>query len=264
MTKRTVALWVFLAILLAGCRPENSPPRTKADAPVIIHKIVVGLDANFPPMGFRNEKNELAGFDVDMAQEAGKRLGIPIELKAIDWVAKDSELFGKRVDVLWSGLVITEERKKTMAFTAPYLQNHQIVVVAANSTIRHRADLAGKVVGAQEGSSAVQVLRQEPALFASFQAFRVFGDNLTPLELLTQGRLQAVFMDEVVGRNYALRKPDQYAVLDTLLGSEHYAVGLRPEDTLLREKLNEVLATMQKEGATKRIAQQWFGKNFTP
>ena len=264
MKKLTAALWVSLGILLAGCSPEDTSLHAKADAPVVLHKIVVGLDENFPPMGFRNEKNELAGFDVDMAQEAGKRLGVPIEFKPIDWINKETELSQKRVDVLWSGLVITEERKKTMAFTAPYLQNHQVVVVAAGSAIRHRADLAGKVVGAQERSSAVQVLRQEPALFASFQAFRVFGDNLTPLELLTQGRLQAVFMDEVVGRNYVLRKPDQYAVLDTVFGSEHYAVAMRPEDSILREKLDKALADMQKDGTIKQIAQRWFGKHLTP
>lgn len=114
-------------------------------------KFVVGLDDSFPPMGFRNEKDEIVGFDVDMAKEAAKRMGVEIELKPIDWDSKVLELNGKKIDVIWNGLTITEERKKEIAFTKPYLENRQIIVVAAGSDIKTKADLAGKKVGVQYG-----------------------------------------------------------------------------------------------------------------
>src|SRR5690606_42069330 len=94
-------------------------------------------------------------------REATKRLGIDVEFKEIDWSAKEAELNGKRVDVLWNGLTITEERKKNINFTKPYMANDQIIVVAAGSNVQNKADLAGLVVGAQEGSSAVDAIKKE-------------------------------------------------------------------------------------------------------
>src|SRR5256885_16762810 len=80
---------------------------------------------------------------------------VEVDFKPIDWSAKEAELVGKRVDALWNGLTITEERKKNIAFTAPYMENHQIIIVRANSDIKDKAGLAGKVVGAQDGSSEI-------------------------------------------------------------------------------------------------------------
>ena len=67
-------------------------------------------------MGFRDEKNDIVGFDIDLAKEAGKRLGVEVTFKPIDWSAKEAELNGKRIDVLWNGLTITEERKANILF----------------------------------------------------------------------------------------------------------------------------------------------------
>ena len=106
-------------------------------------------------MGFRDANNQIVGFDIDMAS---KRLGMEVEFKPIDWSAKEAELNGKRVDVLWNGLTITEERKKNISFTAPYMANHQIIVVAPPRP-SSSADLAGKVVGAQDSSATDAIAR---------------------------------------------------------------------------------------------------------
>ena len=102
--------WIVAALaagfLLAACNKQETASTSSAPA-----KIVVGLDDHFPPMGFRDDKNELVGFDIDMAREAAKRLGVEVEFKPIDWSAKEAELSGQRIDVLWNGLTITEERR---------------------------------------------------------------------------------------------------------------------------------------------------------
>ena len=266
MKKFAAVALLSLGVVLAGCSKQESatpaPAAAPAPAPAAITKIVVGLDDNFPPMGFRDEKNELVGFDIDMAKEAGKRLGMEVDFKPIDWSAKEAELSGKRVDVLWNGLTITDERKQNIAFTAPYMENHQIIVVPADSSIKTKADLADKVVGAQEGSSAVDAVKKDEAVFKSFKEFKTFGDNVTALMDLTAGRLQAVVVDEVVGRYYVGKKPDQYAVLDDNFGTEEYGVGLRKDDTELLGKLDKVLAEMKQDGAAAKISEQWFGKNI--
>ena len=139
MKKIAAVALLALGAALVGCSKNETPAPSAAPAPApaAITKIVVGLDDNFPPMGFRDEKNELVGFDIDMAREAAKRMGVEAEFKPIDWSAKEAELSGKRVDALWNGLTITEERKAKIGFTAPYMENHQIIVVAAKSAINN-------------------------------------------------------------------------------------------------------------------------------
>ena len=262
MKKIAAVALLALGAALVGCSKNETAQPAAVPAPAAAAKIVVGLDDNFPPMGFRDDKNELVGFDIDMAKEAAKRLGLEVEFKPIDWSAKEAELSGKRVDALWNGLTITEERKQNIAFTAPYMENHQIIVVAAGSTIKGKADLAGKVVGAQEGSSAVDAVKKEEAVFKSFKEFKTFGDNVTALMDLSTGRIEAVVVDEVVGRYYVAKKPGDYAVLDDNFGTEEYGVGLRKDDTELHGTVEKALADMKADGSAAKIAEQWFGKNI--
>ncbi|HQQ71408.1 MAG TPA: amino acid ABC transporter substrate-binding protein [Alicycliphilus sp.] len=262
MKKIAAVALLTLGAVLAGCSKQEPAAPAAAPAPAAVTKIVVGLDDNFPPMGFRDEKNELVGFDIDMAKEAAKRLGLEVDFKPIDWNAKEAELTAQRVDALWNGLTITEERKQNIAFTAPYMENHQIIVVPAGSAIKTKGDLAGKVVGAQDGSSAVDAIKKEDAVFKSFKEFKTFGDNVTALMDLSTGRMDAVVVDEVVGRYYVAKKPEAYAVLDDNFGTEEYGVGVRKDDTGLLGKLNKALAEMKQDGAAAKISEKWFGKNI--
>ncbi|THJ34888.1 amino acid ABC transporter substrate-binding protein [Lampropedia aestuarii] len=222
--------------------------------------IVVGLDDNFPPMGFRDEKNQIVGFDIDMAREVAKRLNVDAQFRPIDWSAKEAELNSKRVDVLWNGLTITDERKKHIGFTAPYMENHQIIVVLAKSDIANKADLAGKVVGAQEGSSAVDAIGKDESS-KSFKQLKTFGDNITAMMDLGTGRLDAVVLDEVVGRYYVAKRGNEFKVLQDHFGTEEYGVGTRKDDAALLKRVDDALAEMKKDGTAQKISEQWFGAN---
>ena len=264
MKKLTSLLMLSLTagVLLSGCGNKDSAPAAQsAAAPALPTKIVIGLDDNFPPMGFRNEKNELVGFDISMAQEATRRMGIEAEFKPIDWSAKEAELNGKRVDMLWNGLTITEERKKNIAFTSPYMENHQIIVVPKSSAIKTKAELADKVIGIQDGSSAIDAVQRDP-IAASFKELKKFGDNVTALMDLSTGRLDAVVLDEVVGRYYTAKRPDDYAVLEDNFGTEEYGVGLRKDDSALLAGLQKALDEMKADGSAARISTEWFGKDI--
>lgn len=256
-----IAAPLLAGLLLSACgKKEEAPVAAEAPAPAA-SKIVVGLDDHFPPMGFRDESNQLVGFDIDMAREAAKRLGVEVEFKPIDWSAKEAELNGKRIDVLWNGLTITEERKQNIGFTAPYLENHQIVIVATNSPIKTKAELAGKIVGVQEGSSAVDAVKKDPA-GNTLKELKQFGDNVTALMDLSAGRLDAIVVDEVVGRYYAAKKPGEYTVLEENFGTEEYGVGVRRDDTELLAKIDRAMADMKADGAAAKISEQWFGANI--
>ena len=264
---RRVLVVALSAVVLAACsKPDANAPTAAgsapAAAPALPAKIVIGLDDNFPPMGFRDDKGQLVGFDIDMAKEAAKRLGIEAEFKPIDWNAKEAELSGKRVDALWNGLTITDERKKNIAFTAPYMENHQIIVVKGGSPLKTKADLAGKHIGVQDGSSAVDAIAKDEATAKSFKDMKKYGDNVTALMDLTAGRVDAVVLDEVVGRYYTAKKPGEYVVLEDNFGTEEYGVGLRKDDTALHTALDKAMTDMKADGSAAKIAEQWFGKNI--
>ncbi|WP_157994672.1 amino acid ABC transporter substrate-binding protein [Cupriavidus agavae] len=261
MKKIAALLMIAGLVTLAACGKKDAEPAKPAAGAATA--VVVGLDDNFPPMGFRDDKNQLVGFDIDMAKEAANRLGMAVEFKPIDWSAKEAELNGKRVDVLWNGLTITEERKKNISFTAPYMTNHQIIMVTTNSPIKAKADLAGKIVGAQDGSSAVDAIRKDEKTAASLKEVKTFGDNVTALMDLSAGRLDAIVVDEVVGRYLASKRTGEYRVLDENFGTEDYGVGVRKDDAELLDKLNKTLAAMKQDGTAAKISAQWFGSDIT-
>ena len=276
--KLSILLFALMAgFLFSACSKDEAPapkqesaPTTPAPAaeapaapaPTPAAAIVVGLDDNFPPMGFRDEKNEITGFDIDLAKEATKRMGMEVTFKPIDWSAKEAELSGKRVDVLWNGLTITEQRKEKILFTTPYLENHQIIIVTEASPVKAKTDLAGKVVGVQEGSSAVEAIQKDEETAKKIKELRKFGDNVTALMDLSTGRLDAVVVDEVVGRYYTAKKPGEYRVLEENFGTEDYGVGTRKEDTELMAKLQKALDDMKQDGSAAEISTKWFGKDI--
>jgi polar amino acid transport system substrate-binding protein len=259
MKKRFSPLIVVLlasAFLVACDKKEESAPAAAVQA------IVIGLDDHFPPMGFRDDKNEIVGFDIDLAREAGKRLGVEVTFKPIDWSAKEAELNGKRIDMLWNGLTITAERKANILFTKPYLENRQIIVVAGKSMIQTKAELANKVVGVQDGSSAVDAIEKDAETAKAIRELKKFSDNVTALMDLSAGRLDAIVVDEVVGRYYTAKRSDEYRVLEDNFGAEEYGVGMRKEDAELMTRLDKALDDMRADGAAAAISKQWFGKDI--
>lgn len=173
-------------------------------------KFVVGLDDTFAPMGFRDEEGNLVGFDIDLARVTAERMGVEVEFKPVDWDGVILSLRSGMIDVIWNGLTITEERAKQINFTDPYMNNRQVIVVQMNSPIQTKADLAGKVVGLQMGSSSVNALYSDPELVQSLKDIRQYATNAEALMDLQIGRLDAVVVDEMHGRYYYISKNPMY------------------------------------------------------
>ncbi len=165
--------------------------------------LVLGLDENFPPMGYRDSKTgEITGFDIDLAKEVAKRLGVELDIQPIDWAAKEIELNSKNIDLIWNGMSVTDERVTNMFLSKPYLANSQCIIVAADSPIKTKADLAGKKVALQEGSSANDAVEADAETFAAITnggEIVKFAENLTAYMDLKAGRVDAFVVDLVVG-----------------------------------------------------------------
>lgn len=247
---------------LSACDNQEKQDGVTQDTTSQKQTIIVGLDDDFPPMGFRDDNNELVGFDIDLAREAAKRANLNIEFKPIDWSAKEAELNSGRVDALWNGLTITEYRKENILFSQPYMSNHQIIVVRPDSQIHTKADLAGKIVGLQDGSSALDAVNDDP-IHTSIAKIDQYADNVTALLDLANKRLDAVVVDGVVGHYYVTKKPDDYVVLQDHFGQEQYGVGFKKDNTELQQKIQQALDSMMSDGTTAKISQKWFGIDVT-
>lgn len=260
--KKIFALCMMLVLAvtaMAGCG-SNSAQKEESK------KIVVGLDDSFPPMGFKDEKNEIVGFDIDLAKEVAKRLGREVEFKAIDWNSKEAELKSGRVDILWNGLDITDKRKENMLFSEPYMDNRQIVFVAKNGkvTVAGEADLAGKTIGTQSGGTTEEYFENKPELKASMKEVKYYPDYINAFMDLENGRLDAVVGDEIIGRYYISKHPDEIQAIDTVIGTvSQFGIAFRKDDQKLRDEVQKVFDEMKADGTVAKISEKWFAKDIT-
>jgi polar amino acid transport system substrate-binding protein len=258
---KLMALFVLVVCLMVGCSNSNEAS-SKDDASGEETTLIMGLDDTFAPMGFRDEKGNLVGFDVDLAEEAVTRMGVNIEFQPIDWSMKETELNAGNIDFIWNGYTVTDERKEKVAFSTTYLENSQIIVTLADSTVNKKSDLAGLSVAVQAESSALDAVNQEPDFVQSLKELLEFSTNNEAFNDLEAGRSDAVVVDEVLARYYMKQKGEEnYKVLEENFGDEEYAVGLRKDDTETLEKLNAALDEMKKDGTYDEIHAKWFSEN---
>ncbi|MEG2604968.1 MAG: amino acid ABC transporter substrate-binding protein [Clostridia bacterium] len=261
MKKLFAAILVLMLALTGLAAAETADNSLQA----VLDKGVftLGLDDSFPPMGYRDENNNVVGFDIDVAAAVCAKLGVQFVAQPISWDAKELELASGNIDCIWNGMSITPEREESMAMTFPYLNNQMIVYTQAGAAIASEADLAGKKVGVQNGSYAEELLRGDfSTLGTTFAETLGFDDYLTALMDLQNGGIDAVIMDLVVGdfRIKGMGATDLTAAFS--LTDDNYGIGFRKSDIALRDKVQEILVEMKKDGALAEISIKWFGSDI--
>lgn len=223
---------------------------------------LVNRNDAYLPMTFRNEKNENVGFDVDLANAVGKYLGVEARVFLSDWDSKLIVLNGRDADVIWCGFTVTEERKTQVLFTDPYIANTQYIVVMADSPIKSKADLEGKTMGWQLGSSCEGVIKADP-IYPKLAGERTYVNMTEPMMDMTAGRIDAVVLDSLYYGYWSTEQgvADKYRVLDDNFGNEYMAVGTRLEDHAWHDKLNEALMAVINSDEGVAISMKWFGFN---
>ena len=249
---------------LAGCGSQQQGASSSSSSSAG-KAIVVGLDDNFPPMGFKGDDGQITGFDIDLAKEATKRLGREVEFKAIDWSSKEAELKSGRVDVLWNGLDITEKRKENMLFSEPYMDNRQIIFVKKGETsITDEKSLAGKVVGTQSASTSEEYMDGSEFYKKDVKEVKKYSDFVSAFMDLENGRIDAVVGDEIVGRYYMSKHADKIDAVDVAVGPvSTFGIGFAKDNQALRDEVQKVLNEMKADGTMGKISEKWFGKNIT-
>ena len=259
---------VGMAVMsLAGCTQLASNPTVDNwDKYQQQKSITVGFDNTFVPMGFEEKNGNYAGFDIELAKYVSKKLGIQVHFQPIDWDMKETELQNGTIDAIWNGYSATDERLEKVAFTIPYMQNTQILVVKKTSGIHSVEDMTGKVLGAQNGSSGMLDFEENPEVLKN----RVKGGDADQYQSVNEAiidlkndRIDALLIDRVYADYYLTTEgiADQYDTIPSGFESESFAVGVRPADKKLLEALNQAFKELYQEGIFQQISQKWFGED---
>lgn len=281
-----LALTLTVSVFAAGCGDkEEAPAAAPAETPANSEEVeasatpaadketaapasdavggsfIVGFDQDFPPMGFVGDDGEFTGFDLEMAQEVAKRLGMEYVPQPIAWDSKDMELDAGTITCIWNGFTMNG-REANYAWTDPYLNNKQVFVVRKDSGIDSKEGLAGKVVDVQADSSAEAALNDDPELSGSFGQLQAVPDYNTAFMDLESGAVDAIAMDSVVADYQIANRENNFVVLDDVLATEEYGIAFKKDNTELRDKVQATLEEMAADGTTE-ISTKWFGSDIT-
>ena len=250
---RKIFLLLLIILTVSGCGSEQ-PSNTA-------RKLVIGIDDEYAPMGFRNEKGEIIGFDIDLAEETAKRMGVEFKFLPINWNSKEDELDSGRIDIIWNGLDITPERKERILYSKPYMDNRQILLVQKDNDqgIRSENDLEGKIVGTQAGSNSETYIDQNETLKKSFKEFKTYRNFRDAFSDLENGVVDVLIVDEIAGRFEMSKVPSKFDPIEVTIGPvTEIGIGFRKDDTALRDEVQTAFDSIIKDGTARKISEQWF------
>ena len=224
-------------------------------------KLVVGFDKSYPPYGFVGDDGEYTGFDLDLAKAVADKQGWEGKYEAIDWDAKDTLLNSGAINCIWNGFTMNG-REDDYSWSDPYVDTSQVMVVSENSGINSLSDLAGKTVGVQAASAALDLLQSEEEggqkeLADTFAALQQFPDYNNAFVELQAGSIDAVAMDIGVAKYQLESRGEGYKILDEHLNSEKYAIGFKKGNTELCDKVNEGLQQVLADGTFDKLAEKY-------
>ncbi len=253
-------LILTLSILFTACGAAPSAKGLTIKEGVLM----VGLDDNYPPMEFHNEKNELVGFDIDMANALAAKLGLKVEYQPIAWEGIFEALKTDRYDVIISSVSMTPERMLEFEFTKPYLANGQVIVgKPGDTTIKSPKDLAGKKVGVQTNTTAdtacVKYVDKEKIAFELIR----YDDIIQTFEAMNTNRIDYIVVDYAVAIDYQTKHPDLYYITGQQLTNEPIAICLKKGNTKLRDVLQTGIAELSKDGKMTEFSKTWFQADYT-
>ena len=277
MIKKTsvliLALLLALSVFAVGCGggsdkedADNGEAATAEDTSFadIQEKgtLVLGCDNEFPPMAFVDD-GELAGYDLELAEAVCKKLGVKLEAKPINWDSKELELTNKNIDVIWNGYTIDKDRNKKVEFTKPYLKNQQLIAVLADSDIKSKADLKGKILGAQIESAAETAVNEDTEFADSLGELRGYDTYQKALfDLKSGNRIDGVAADEILLKYVMQQEPGTFVLLEDSLQDEYYGIGCRSGEVKLREAIDNALDELYEDGTVEKISKKWFDDNI--
>ena len=218
-------------------------------------KLLVAIDPTYPPMEYEQD-GKLLGFDVDVAREIARRLGVQAEFVTMDWNGIIAGLNSRRYDMIISSMNITPEREKQVGFVE-YVRMAQVFVCPQGTVVANEGELAGKVVAVQADTTSfkyVEDLKKKGVAIRDIKAPPQATDTFSALKA---GQAEVVVTDEPVGRYYAKSNPD-FVVTGQAIATEPVGIAVNKQDVQLREAIAKAVASMQQDGTFRKISTEWF------
>ena len=246
-----LALVMALSLVACGNADNNEGDDGKKT-------FIMGIDPEYPPFSYLDENGEYAGFDVEICKAACDLLGWDFEVFSVNWDQKLVQLDAKECDCIWSGMTILDSMKEAgYVISAPYYDNTQVIMVKEGSDIKSSADLAGKVVAVQLGTSGESLLKGDLAdMAATFDELTTCDSFLKCFTELDSNGVDAVFVDKPVAESYAA-KNEGFTIIDENLGAEQYGIAFRADDAELCASIEDAVAKLVENGTYAEIAEKY-------
>ena len=255
MFKKVLALCLVLVMVL-GCMSGCSAAKLTVESVQKAGKLIIGTSPDFPPFESLSADGKVEGIEIEIMELICQELGIELEIKQMDF---DSVLPGVQTgkfNVGVSGISVTPEREKNTLFTVPYCLAAQAIVVTSDSTIASKADLAGKTVSVQTGTTA------EEFCMGNGYTVKAFAANADAETALTVGKVDAWVIDDLTAAEmvatYNEDHPDApLVILDEAMTTEPYAFAFAQGNEDLVNKINEILKSLLADGTIASIFEQY-------
>jgi ABC-type amino acid transport substrate-binding protein len=220
--------------------------------------LIVGTEATFPPFEMTNDKGEIVGFDIDLLNAVAKEAGLVVRFQDAGFDSLIPALQSGSIDIVASGMSITEERKKQILYSDPYIEAGLVIAVdSKNTTIHSVADMKGKIIAVQQGSTGASEAERMRAAGAIKQVKNYPNVSVAMMELLNGGAA-AVINDKPVTEAYMAKRPGVIRVLDEELQSDSYGFAVDKRNPELVEKLNQGLAVVIENGTYDELIKKYF------
>ena len=260
--KKLFAMLLALAMVFAlcACGSTASAPAAPAEeaaeeAAPARTSFIMGIDPEYPPFSYLGDDGNYTGFDVEVCQAVCDSLGWELKIFGVNWDEKLVQLDSMECDCVWSGMTILDSMKEAgYVISAPYYDNTQVLVVKADSGFESSADLAGKIVAVQLGTSGEALLGGDLAELAG-----TFGQVLTCdsfLKCFTElegNAADAVFVDMPVAASY-VASHEGLSIIDENLGAEQYGIAFRSSDAELCAQVDAAVQALVADGTYAKIA----------
>lgn len=243
--KKTLAL-LTLAVLTAQAGAASCLENVRANG------LTVVTSPDYPPFESLDKNNQIVGFDIDLINLVGQKMGVKVNVVGQGFEGLIPSLLARKADVVAAGLTITDERKKSIAFSAPYISGPNAIVVRKETTdIKNLNDLAGKTVAVQLGTA-------QEKLVGGVKGANVKSYNLyTDAALAVQTRqANAMVLHKTVADSFVKVYPDLRIV--ATLGSLQTAFGMRKDCADLTNRVNAALIQVRQSGELNRLVTKWF------
>lgn len=246
-----VSLLASSALMLTSCGNNKDTAEEGNNADVKNQDVLtMATNAEFPPFEYI-ESGKIVGADIDIANAVAEKLGMKLEVTNIDFDAALTGAATGKYDMAVAGITANEERRKNMNFSDDYYTASQAIIVMADSEIKGKDDLQGKVISCQEGTTGEQFLLDNKYEIQSFKT------GAEAVSALTSGKVDAVVIDNAVANALSEKQNGKTVVLDEALTQEAYAIALKLGNDELTDKINSALAELKEEGKLKEIFEKY-------